>query len=174
MRKIPAAELAGLIALRSVCLPGRGRLSQVLVPGRCSYDPRRVRSLVEALARHYAVDLTALRRRCQERLEMRNYLPLPISSQLVLVPLTLGREGEKTGYVNLFALEGVEEKGENCNLLLKEGTRLPCWLSGAGVRERLRRARFLLWELSAAGLLPVPGPGEIWRQKLEIIRTLLE
>jgi len=77
MRKISGAELAGLTALRSVCLPGQGRVSQVLVPGNSLHDPRRIRSLLEALARHFAVDLVALRQRCGGLLGMRNYLPLP-------------------------------------------------------------------------------------------------
>lgn len=174
MRKISGAELAGLTALRSVCLPGQGRLSQVLVPGNSFYDPRRIRSLLEALARHFAVDLTALRQRCRGLLEMRNYLPLPLSSQLVLVPLTLGEMGEKTGYINLLAMEKVLSKGEYSSIVLKDGAELACWLSPGAVRERLLRARFILWELSAEGMLPTPGPGEIWRQKLEIIRALLE
>ena len=174
MRKISGAELADLTALRSVCLPGQGRVSQVLVSDGSFYDPRRIRSLVEALARHFAVDLVALRQRCSGLLDMRNYLPLPLSSQLVLVPLTLAQMGEKTGYINLLAIAQVLSKGEFSSITLNDGIELTCWLSPGAVRERLLRARFILWELSAEGMLPSPGPGEIWRQKLEIIRALLE
>ena len=41
MKKVSGAELARMTALRSVCLPGEGRVSQVYVPGDNFYDPRR-------------------------------------------------------------------------------------------------------------------------------------
>lgn len=173
-KKISGAELAGVAAMRSVYLPGQGRLSQVYVDGDSLYDPRRIRSLLAALARHYAVDIVAMRLRCGELLAARNFLPLPLSSRTVLVPLALSQEGERTGYVNLLAMEGIRSQEAACSLILKGGTELTCWLSARAVRERLLRARYLLWELSAEGLLPSPGQGEIWRQKLEIIRTILE
>lgn len=174
MKKVSGAELASLTALRSVCLPGEGRVSQVYVPGGSFYDPRRVCSLLEAVARHFAVDIVALRQRCKELLDRRNYLPLPLSTQLVLVPLTLGTLGEKAGFINLFALDKVQSQGKSCSLLLNDGVELPCWLSPGTVRERLAQARFVLWELSAAGLIPVSGYQERWREKLEVIRWFFE
>jgi len=174
MRKISGAELAGLIALRSVCLPGQGRISQVLIPGGNLYDPRRIRSLLEALARHFAVDIVALRQRCGELLGMRNYLPLPLSSQMVLVPLTLAQMGEKTGYINLLSISKVLPRQGFCGIALNDGTELECWLSECVVRGRLLRAKFALTELAAAGMLPGPGADKIWQQKLSIIRAILE
>lgn len=159
MKKVSGAELARMTALRSVCLPGEGRVSQVYVPGDNFYDPRRVCSLVEAVARYFAVDIVALRQRCKVLLGRSNYLPLPFSAQLVLVPLTLGMLGEKTGFINLFALDKVQAQGKNCTIVLKDGVELPCWLSPGTVKERIVQARFVLWELSAAGLLWLPGPG---------------
>ena len=174
MRTISGAELAGLTALRSVCLPGQGRVSQVLVPGNSLHDPRRIRSLLEALARHFAVDLVALRQRCGGLLGMRNYLPLPLSSQMVLVPLALGQMGEKTGYINLLFVSKVLPQQGFCSIVLNDGNELECWLSPGVVHERLLRAKFALTELAAAGMLPGPGANEIWQQKLSIIRAILE
>lgn len=174
MNRVSGAELANLMVLRSVCLTGQGRFSQIITPGGSFYDPRQVRSLLEALARHFAVDLVALRLRCRELLNQRNYLPLPFSAQLVLVPLTLGREGEKTGYINLLSLERVLSQGGASILFLKGGIELDCWLSLGVVRERLVRAKFVYLELSSAGVLSVPGASEIWRQKMQIIRTILQ
>lgn len=174
MKKISGADLARLTALRSVCLPGQGRLSQVFSAEGSVYDSRRVRTLLAALARHHAVDLVALRQRCGALLAMRNYLPLPLSARLVLAPLTLGQMGEKTGYVNMLAVERIVTKEKYCRLFLTGGAELDCWLSASVVQERLLRAKYLLYELSAAGLLPAPQTEEMWRQKLEIIRTILE
>ncbi len=148
-----------MTALRSVCLPGEGRVSQVYVPGDNFYDPRRVCSLVEAAARYFAVDLVALRQRCKELLDRSNYLPLPISTHLVLVPLTLGTLGEKTGFINLLALDKVQAQGKHCTILLKDGVALPCRLSPGTVKQRMVQARFVLWELSAAGFRWLHGPG---------------
>lgn len=174
MKKLLGGELARLTALRSVCLPGEGRVSQVYVSRGNFYDPRRICSLLEAVARHFAVDIVALRQRCKGLLGRSNYLPLPLNSQLVLVPLTLGTLGEKTGYINLLELDKVQSQGKLCSIVLKDGVELPCWLSPGTVKERLMQARFVLWELSMAGLVPVTGYQDLWREKLEVIRRIIE
>jgi hypothetical protein len=175
MEKIPTAVFATeLIALRSLCIYGQGRVSELIVgDDKPLYDPRRVRSLVGALARHYAVDLVALRQRCGRLLHGRNYLPLPFSSGLVLVPLPLGQGPEKMGYINLLAVQGVFAWASGSKVKAGADTVLECWLSPGSVRHRLLRAQLVLRELDAGGLLPQMDSERLWRQKLEIIRALL-
>ena len=112
-------------ALRSVCLPGRGRVSQVYVPGDNFSDP----VLLVAAARYFAVDLVALRQRCKELLTGATTC-LAHQHSPALVSLTLGTLGEKTGFINLLALDKVQAQGKHCTILLKDGVALPRWLSG--------------------------------------------
>lgn len=174
MEKIaPALFAADIIAMRSVCIQGQGRVSElVLGGGRRLHDPRRIRTLLEALARYYAVDLIALRQRCGQLLHGRNYLPIPLSSALVLVPLTLSAIGEKTGYINLLAVRAVESRNKTSEVVMEDGVVLNCMLSAGSVRNRLLRAQLVLRELDAGGLLPRPD-SERWRHKLAAIRALL-
>lgn len=176
MKKIPAALFArDILALRSVCQEGLGRVSELILTGdRRSCDPRRVRTLMEALARYFAVDLVALRQRCSLLLHGRNFLPLPFSRDVVMVPLTLGQCGEKTGYVNLPAVLEVAPWGSFSKVTMAGGTTLECWLSEASVRNRLLRAQLALRELGAGGLLAGLETERRWRRKLEIIRAVLE
>lgn len=174
MQKLPTPTFAGtLAAMRSICLEGLGRVSEIfLSDGKRLHDPRRNRALLEALARHYAIDLVALRQRCSLLLHARYYLPLPFSSEMVLVPLALGKCGERMGYINLLAVEAVHCQGRSSVVEMATGAVVDCALSGASVRNRLLRAQLVLREMEGKGLLASPIDTK-WRSKLELIRAVL-
>lgn len=175
MRKIsPSIFATRLAAMRSVCREGEGRVSELfLVDGKCMYDPRRNRTLVEAMARYYAVDLVALRQRCGQLLHGRNYLPLPLSSEVVLVPLALGQGGEKTGYINLLSVRVVRAKGRYSEVVLEGGVVVECFLAATSVHNRFIRAQLALREMEIMGMLSLPRD-RMWRHKLDLIRAVLE
>lgn len=175
MEKIAPGRFASdLLAMRSACIEGLGRVSQLLLTGsRRLHDPRRIQSLLEALARHHAVDLVALRRRCSQLLHGRNYLPIPLNSALVLIPLALSACGERTGYINLLSVGAVEPRNKQCRVVMDDGLVLDCFQSEASVRNRLLRGQLVLREMDACGMLPRLD-ADRWRQKLEIIRAILE
>ncbi|HOB34243.1 MAG: hypothetical protein GX090_04685 [Firmicutes bacterium] len=170
MEKVPAARLSSeLVAMRPVCLEGLGRVSELLLrDGRC-YDPRSIRGLVEALARFFAVDLVALRRRCSELLRGRNYLPLPFSPRLVLVPLPLGCGGERMGYINLLEYKGVAARDKFSQVMVGDGCVLDCYLSAGAVHNRILRAQLVLGE-AEKDLFPL-SPDAL--RQLDWLRTLL-
>jgi len=174
LQKIPTSVFAvNLAAMRSVCLEGQGRVSELfLLDGKRILDPRRNRAILEAMARHYAVDLVALRQRCSQLLHSRNYLPLPLSSEMVLVPLALGQCGERTGYLNLLAVRAVHPQGKGSRVEVEGGNLVECALSVASLRNRLLRAQLVLRELERGGMLFLPG-NPTWHQKLDLIRAVL-
>ncbi len=174
MQKIPTPVFAAnLTAMRSVCLEGQGRVSELfLLDGKRVYDPRRNRAILEAMARHYAVDLVALRQRCSRLLHGRNYLPLPLSSEMVLVPLALGKCGERMGYLNLLAVRAVHPQGKGSRVELEGGNVVECALSVASLRNRLLRAQLVLRELERGGMLSRQGNPSL-RQMLDLIRAVL-
>lgn len=174
MQKIPTSVFAvKLAAMRSVCLEGLGRVSEILLTdGKQIHDPRRNRALLEAMARHYAVDLVALRQHCNQLLYARNYMPIPFSSEMVLVPLALGQCGERMGYINLLAVEAVHCQGRSSRVEVTTGAVVDCALSRASVRNRLLRAQLVLRELEGKGMLASPADTK-WRSKLDLIRAVL-
>lgn len=144
MSKIPVARLAsGLAAMR----PGSRQTEIFLSDGELFYDCRLVRSLVIALARHQAIDFVALRRRCRKILHARNYLPLPLAANLLLVPLPLSGKGGGLGYVNLPRLQDVAEEDGLPLLTLAGGSGLKCYVSRQTLHKRLLAARLAGGEL---------------------------
>lgn len=145
MSKIPVARIASRLAAMRPC---NGYTQIFLSDGEQIWDMRRVRSLVTALARHYAVDLVALRHRCRNILQARNFLPLPLAGNLLLVPLPLSGEGGGLGYVNYYCVQGVGCREGQLELVLAGGTKVGCCLARATLHKRLLAARLVVGELN--------------------------
>lgn len=81
-------------------------------------DPRSISWLINALAAHYCLELTLLRRHYSRFLGVRRNISFPLDSGLVLLPVKTRKaenQGEATiGYINLLQVEDV--------LVLKPGT----------------------------------------------------
>ncbi len=80
-------------------------------------EPRTLPRLVEKIAACYCIDLGELRRQCRELLGIKRYFPLPLSSDLVLLPVKL-RQAELTGeltfgFVNLAQVESLKALPES-------------------------------------------------------------
>ena len=138
MDKIPIGSIVPhLAALRPTA-----RCSEIILcDGTVLEDCRRIRSLVTALARHYAVDLVALRQLCGQMLHRRNYLPLPLAAGLLLVPLPMAESPERVGYVNYLCIESTGKK-DTPWLKLTGGAEINCFLSKATLANRLLAARY--------------------------------
>lgn len=75
-------------------------------------EPRTLPRLVEKMAACYCIDLGELRRQCREKLNIKRYFPLPLCSDLVLLPVKL-RQAELTGeltfgFVNLAQVDSLK------------------------------------------------------------------
>ncbi len=139
MDKVPM----GSITSRLAALRPAPRCSEIILSdGNVLEDCRRIRWLVTALARHHAVDLVAMRQRCGQLLNARNYLPLPLAPDLLLVPLPLAGSGEKLGYVNFHCIEN-KEGDRDSRFELTGDTVLECFLSRATLERRLLAARYV-------------------------------
>lgn len=142
------------------------RCRLLLADGSLHQDKRQVKAVVTSLARFFAVDLVALRQRCSEVVKAKNYLPLPLSPELILVPLALSSTSPPTGYVNLNYVTGIEKAGDKGKVILARDYELICDQSFQSLRTRFLAAKAAL----AANVAPTPG---ISGQKLELIRVIL-
>jgi hypothetical protein len=138
----------------------------LLADGTLHQDKRQVKAVVTSLARFFAVDLVALRQRCSEVVRAKNYLPLPLSPELILVPLALSPVPPPTGYVNLNYVTGMEKNGDKGKVILAGDHELICYQSFQSLRTRFLAAKAAL----AVNLFSSPG---ISGQKLELIRVIL-
>jgi hypothetical protein len=100
----------GLLALLPRYQGGAGRTVIFTLKG--SYpDPRGVPWLVKRLASYYSINLPELRRHCGKLLGFRQYISLPLSEGLVLLPAKVrqaAQPGETTtGFINLLQVEEI-------------------------------------------------------------------
>jgi hypothetical protein len=136
--------------LRPVYQDGGGDMTQVgLTSGESWIDPRPVSTVIKLVARHFGVDLTAVRERYGDILGRRLYVPLPFAPHLILVPLKMrvprvAKDGT-TGYVASRLVERVLPGAEanRCYLQVHKIGRLECLQSGAFARQQLRNARIV-------------------------------
>lgn len=110
-----------------------------------------VRSLLARLAFYYAVDLKALRIQCGKNLNRKLYLPLPLSSELTLVPLRVRRpkfsKDGANGYVSLQQVADVMPINEHpfrSAVVLKSGRKIFSLSHCRTVSGRLRDGEYLL------------------------------
>ncbi len=100
----------GLLALLPRYREGAGETLVYTTGGR-HLDPRRVTWLVERLASYYSLNLPELRRHCGKLLNLRHHISLPLSGDLVLLPVKLRAAavpGEiTTGFINLLQVQEI-------------------------------------------------------------------
>ncbi|MTI96518.1 MAG: hypothetical protein FH749_13760 [Firmicutes bacterium] len=165
MQKVALATVVH--ALAAIAPSGSDCSKLYLADGRILPDPRQVRSLVIALARHFAVDIAALRQRCRSILYCRNYTPLPLAPDLVLVPLALAPAVPRLGYVNFAQVVGILPADDGCIIQLQAG-QLPCYQGLVSVRARMQQAELVLTKLGYT------DRDRELKHKLELLRALLE
>ncbi|NLZ27441.1 MAG: hypothetical protein GX887_00570 [Firmicutes bacterium] len=136
------------------------------IDGSTFADRRTTRWVIRRMARAFAVDLEALRQDYGQYLGISQGVPLPISEDLVMVPLKLrqviGRNDGAGGYVNICAVQKVEKyPGEGIfksRIHLTGGKCLPCVFNCKTVERRfctgeIARERYIRNHGSAAFLL---------------------
>ena len=130
-----------------------GNSTQILLEdGGKLTDRRKTKTLLAAFARLFAVDLPVLRKKYGELLGRRNFVPLPLHLDFVLVPVRVRRAMSKdqgaTGYLVLdkilhydaspgdgFLCRVAFEGGGELDCLEREGTIRKKVLEGRAVRE---------------------------------------
>lgn len=146
-----AKEIAALVPVYDGS--GGNATAIMTTDGRRLYDPRTLRWVIRRLCHHLTVDLEASRHIYGSYIGRRHFVPLPLSPQLILIPLYLRTpivKGDCTsGYINLSAVDKIEEADQNSKIaesdskaksiiLLRGNHRLPCYYTVKTAKERLR------------------------------------
>ncbi len=143
-------------------------------------DRRTVKWNLRRLARLYSVDLEAARRNQREFFHYRQGLPLPLSAELVLVPLktrkAVGKNDGCHSYLNPSAIvsaAAAREGAKRSTILLPGEHLLPCLYSVQTVRKRLRDGAIAL-ERHRSVLLSPGCPAEDFGGLLrELVKALI-
>lgn len=89
-------------------------------------DTRGIRTVLNRLARSYAIDLVAQRKQLKQRLNRYGVMPFYLSDERIFVPLKMRKPVAHKdivyGYVDVRYMRDVAAgEGQNCRLLLKSG-----------------------------------------------------
>ncbi|ASS73877.1 hypothetical protein CIG75_02075 [Tumebacillus algifaecis] len=151
LQSVPVESYVHELALLApVYVEGGGDMTRVVtMDGDMWNDPRPVPVVLKGIARHFGVDLTAVRERYGDILGRRLYVPLPFAPRLTLVPVKMrqpriAKDGT-TGYVAAQVIERVMPGARTTTsaLLLGGGQKVKCLQSGEFVRQQLRNARIV-------------------------------
>lgn len=153
-------------------------------------DSRTVRWNLRRLARLYAVDLEASRRKQATLLHYTQGLPVPLSASLVLIPLKtrkpVGKNDGCHGYFSYAVIEGVTAAaaGERAKsvVMLSGKHSVPCLFLPSTVRRRIRDGALALERYLAEMSLSGPGdaalcekaPSGYWRLLEQLVNALVE
>lgn len=139
-----------LAVLAPVYVEGGGDMTRVMTEdGQMWNDPRPVPVVLKGVARHFGVDLTAVRERYGEILGRRLYVPLPIAPSLMLVPIKMRlprvQKDGTTGYVAPHLIDRVVpgKTSTCCTLLFCGGQKVECLQSSDFALQQLRHARIV-------------------------------
>ena len=138
-----------LALLEPVYVEGGGDMTRIVLQGGGSWlDPHPVPVVLKGIARYFGVDLTAIRERYGDILGKRLHVPLPLSGQLVLLPVKMRRpriaKDGTTGYVAAHLVEEVRAaRTEGCSLQVAGAGTVSCLQSAAFARQQLRHARIV-------------------------------
>ena len=119
----------------------------LLHDGQQYTDKRKTKTVLQAIARIFAADLTALRQRYRGYLGRKGLVPLPLHKDLILLPIRVRRVQYKdhgaTGYLVLRQIvrvapdEAASQNGTLSRITLKGGVSIKCMEKPATVRKRL-------------------------------------
>lgn len=140
----------GLLAL--VPVYENGYRSAVITSQAAHREPRGVPWLLERLAAFYNLDLSLLRRRCAELLDIKSHISMPLNENLVLVPVKVRQareQGETTmGYVSMLQVKEItcakDEPPWQTRLLLEGGTQLKAINLESTMKTRMEHGQKVL------------------------------
>ncbi len=119
----------------------------IKVNGEKYLDRRSTGWIIKRLAQLYNIDLHAVKKNYGPLLGRKRYIPVPLCTTLIYLPLTLKTDtfplDRKLGYISLEQIEGT--KKETCSniLVLKNGLELSCFNTMTAIQARLRESRLL-------------------------------
>ncbi len=188
-REIPGYFQEGIVALLPT-YDQEGSSSRIYTREGEYADSRSLRWLLTSAAQYYGGDISSLRKQYGDFLQRWHTVPLPLSPELILLPLKMRQarvKGDTTiGYINGLLVEEVGGSDSKVaphlsRILFKGGFTLPCYNSQTTVKNRLlqgesvhREYRRRQGSSTAAG--PCGTRGEVFYScpALEFFKQMLE
>ena len=148
MNKLTEQIISTIAAIEPCYGDGGGNATRVYTTnGECFIDRRRLKSVLEAVLRHYDTTLTVMRKKYGDILGCKHNVPLPLGNSMVLFQYKARSpqfmHDGASGYINLFALKDIsdpnpaeKEQGLKSIVHLAGGHQLSSLLSSKKMQER--------------------------------------
>lgn len=155
---------SGIAALLPVYEEGQGNVTYLITSdGEEHLIPKTVKTVLKRIASAYGADLSALRKNYGKAVNRKNYVPIPLSSSLILIPVKfrerpLSENDGTVGYLSYYEIREVSEEGQGSRVKLSCGREIKVLLAKATLIEYMKDARLIagLYEEKQKG-----GPGRI-------------
>lgn len=145
-------NIADIVAIEPCYGPEGGNMTRIYYKdGQVSLDQRRLETVLVNLLNLFGLELKKLRKNYSRYLNITLYVPLPITVELVFMPVKLRtplavKDGT-TGYVNYLAMKGIvsakgsEFEAAKCLIVLEGGHLMPCYTSRRNLEDRVKNCR---------------------------------
>lgn len=148
MEKLDELIQKGIYALLPAYVPAEGNATKIITADGNTYiDNRVVKTVLKALCRYYAVHVEHCREKYGKLIHQRLHVPLPIHRDLLLIPMKVRkpmfRKDGACGYINLYAIDKIKEKGDYSIFVLKNGIEVECLQRLRTVHQHINHARLV-------------------------------
>jgi hypothetical protein len=117
------------------------------VEGEKFLDRRSTGWIIKRLAQLYNLDLSAAKKNYGPLLGRKRYIPVPLSTTLIFLPLALRTDifplERKLGYISLEQIKATRKEGDSSAVMLKNGLELSCLNTPATIQLRIRDGRLV-------------------------------
>lgn len=140
---------SGIAALVPVYESGQGNVTWLITSdGGEHLIPKTVKTVLKRIARAYGADLSALRKNYGKAVNRKNYVPIPLSSSLILIPVKfrerpLSENDGTVGYLSYYEIQKVSEEALGCRVLLSCGRELKILIAKSTLMEYMKDARLI-------------------------------
>ncbi|MGB9812767.1 MAG: competence protein ComK [Thermovenabulum sp.] len=130
-----------------------------------------VKTLISKMARHFGKDVALLRNEYGKAVNKRNGVPLPLSSNYIMIPVKFREKPHSLndgtlGYISFYEIERVKEKDKKRSIVsFKSGKEVDVFLSTATINSYLKDARLIS---------KIQEDKENMENKLKVIKFLSE
>lgn len=150
MKKLEQILLEGIEALIPLYRENIGDTSKIIKKDGTIYlENRKVKAVLNNLAKIYSIDLISVRRKYATVVNQRNILPIPFSKDITLIPFKMRvpifpSDGSQ-GYINLESIKSINEidSGKNVEICTVNNQKITCLTSLATANKRISYAKIV-------------------------------
>ena len=151
MNEISSINKNNIIGLLPLYYPQVGDVTEIILLDQDSIIiPNNIKTTLKNIAKYYAVDLKAMRKKYEKIFgDVKRAMPVILSPEIILMTLKVRRiilkNDSARGYFNYFMIKNVEKNKDDSfsTIVLKNDRRIVCHHSMKNVNQHIRNCRYV-------------------------------